>query len=79
MPHRSAMSSAPPSRSGGASGVVGMSRLFGQTSGAALVALLFLLFGVHGSVYSLGLGAIVAGIGCLVSLARLKVVNQFGR
>ena len=76
---RAIMSSAPPSRSGGASGVVGMSRLFGQTSGAALVALLFLLFGVHGSVYSLGLGAIVAGIGCLVSLARLKVVNQFGR
>jgi DHA2 family multidrug resistance protein-like MFS transporter len=76
---RAIMSSAPPSRAGGASGVVGMSRLFGQTSGAALVALLFLMFDVHGSVYSLGLGAIVSGIGCLVSLARLKVVNEFGR
>ncbi|HEY4318781.1 MAG TPA: MFS transporter [Herbaspirillum sp.] len=73
------MSSAPPSRAGGASGIVGMARLFGQTSGAALVALLFLMFDMHGSVYSLGLGAIVAAIGCAVSLMRLKVVNEFGQ
>ncbi|RXZ34018.1 MFS transporter [Oxalobacteraceae bacterium CAVE-383] len=75
---RAIMSSAPPSRAGGASGIVGMARLFGQTSGAALVALLFLLFDVHGSLYSLVLGAIVAGVGCAVSLMRLTVVNEFG-
>jgi DHA2 family multidrug resistance protein-like MFS transporter len=71
------MSSAPPSRSGGASGTVGLVRLFGQTSGAALVALLFLMFGMQGSVYSLALGAIMAAISCAFSLMRLKVVNEF--
>jgi DHA2 family multidrug resistance protein-like MFS transporter len=74
---RAIMSSAPPSRAGSASGIVGMARLFGQTSGAALVALLFLMFDMHGSVYSLALGAVLAGIGCVVSLLRLKVVNEF--
>jgi DHA2 family multidrug resistance protein-like MFS transporter len=74
---RAIMSSAPPSRSGGASGVVGLVRLFGQTSGAALVALLFLMFGMQGSVYSLSLGALFAATGCVASLMRLKVVNEF--
>ena len=35
------MSSAPPERSGGASGIVATSRLVGQSTGAALVALCF--------------------------------------
>ena len=43
------MSSAPPERSGGASGVVALVRLIGQTSGAALVALCFGLAGVRGA------------------------------
>jgi DHA2 family multidrug resistance protein-like MFS transporter len=76
---RAIMSSAPPSRSGSASGIVGMARLFGQTSGAALVALLFLMFDMRGSVYSLVMGAIFAGFGCVISLMRLKVVNEYGR
>jgi DHA2 family multidrug resistance protein-like MFS transporter len=76
---RAIMSSAPPSRSGGASGSVGMARLFGQSSGAALVALLFLMFDIHGSVYSLLAGAGFAAAGCVVSLMRLRVVNEFGR
>ena len=74
---RAIMSSAPPSRSGGASGVVGLARLFGQTSGAALVALLFLMFGMHGSTYSLVLAACFAAVACVVSLLRLTVVNEF--
>ncbi|MDB5991516.1 MAG: multidrug transporter [Herbaspirillum sp.] len=73
------MSSAPASRSGGASGTIGMVRLFGQTSGAALVALLFLMFGVQGSMYSLALGAIVAATACVCSLMRLNVVNEFAQ
>jgi DHA2 family multidrug resistance protein-like MFS transporter len=65
------MSSAPPERSGGASGVIGVSRLLGQTSGAALVALCFHFAGVQGSSMALALGAISAGIASIASVARL--------
>ena len=67
------MSSAPPERSGGASGVIAMARLLGQTSGAALVALCFGLFGVHGAGWALGLGAGFAALAATASLARLWV------
>ena len=65
------MSSAPPERSGGASGVIGMARLMGQTTGAALVALCFGFAGVHGAGWALGLGAVFAGLAATTSLARL--------
>jgi DHA2 family multidrug resistance protein-like MFS transporter len=66
------MSSAPPERSGGASGVIGMARLLGQTTGAALVALCFGLVGnLQGPVWALGLGALFAGVASLASFARL--------
>ena len=68
---RALMSSAPPERSGSASGVIGMARLLGQTSGAALVALCFGLAGVHGSGWALGLAAVSAGIASAMSFARL--------
>ena len=67
------MSSAPPERSGGASAMVAMARLNGQAIGAALVALCFGLAGARGPVWSLGLGAVLAGIAALASLARLRV------
>ncbi|MDB5775700.1 MAG: multidrug transporter [Herbaspirillum sp.] len=70
---RAIMSSAPATRSGSASGVIGMARLFGQTSGAALVALLFLMFGMHGSAYSLLAGAMFAAAAAVVSVMRLRV------
>lgn len=70
------ISSAPASRAGGASGVVAMARLFGQLSGAALVALLFSMFSVRGSTYSLMAGAGFAAAACIVSLLRLTVVND---
>lgn len=43
------ISSAPQNRSGGASGMLGMARLTGQTTGASLVALMFVVFPVDGT------------------------------
>ncbi len=65
------MASAPPERSGGASGVIAMARLLGQTSGAALVALCFSLAGIHGATTALLLGGACAGLASLASFARL--------
>ena len=68
---RALMSSAPPERSGGASGVIGMVRLIGQASGAALVALCFGLAGPAGSTWALALGAVFASVAAAASAARL--------
>jgi DHA2 family multidrug resistance protein-like MFS transporter len=68
---RALMSSAPPERSGGASGVIALARLIGQTSGAALVALCFGLFAGHGPTWALALGAGFAALAATASFARL--------
>jgi DHA2 family multidrug resistance protein-like MFS transporter len=68
---RALMSSAPIERSGGASGVIAMVRLIGQTSGAALVALCFGLLGTGGATWALALGAVFALAAALASSARL--------
>ena len=65
------MSSAPPDRSGGASGIVATSRLVGQSVGAALVALCFSISMPHGPALALALGAVFAGAGSMVSFSRL--------
>jgi DHA2 family multidrug resistance protein-like MFS transporter len=65
------MSSAPPSRSGGASGIVATARLIGQTSGAALAALCFGIAGRDGATIALVLGAAFAALGCMMSSLRL--------
>ena len=65
------MSSAPPGRSGGASGLVATARLVGQTAGAALAALCFSLAGHHGATLALTLGAGFAAVGCVMSFLRL--------
>lgn len=70
---RAIMTSAPPSRSGGASGIVATARLLGQTAGAALVAACFAIAADHGPALALGLGAAFAGIASVVSLSRLAV------
>jgi DHA2 family multidrug resistance protein-like MFS transporter len=70
---RALMSSAPPERSGGASGVVAMARLLGQTSGAALVALCFGLAGPRGTTWALLLGVLSAALASGASFARLRV------
>jgi DHA2 family multidrug resistance protein-like MFS transporter len=66
------MSSAPSERSSGASGVIAMVRLIGQTSGAALVALCLGLGGVQGAAWALRLGAVFAALAAATSFARLR-------
>jgi DHA2 family multidrug resistance protein-like MFS transporter len=68
---RALMASAPPERSGGASGVIAIARLIGQTTGAALVALCFGLAGAHGPTWALAIGAGFAGLASVASTARL--------
>ena len=65
------MSSVPPERSGGASGVIALARLTGQAVGAALVALCFGLAGSAGPVWALALGAGFAVLASVASFARL--------
>ena len=68
---RAIMSSAPPERSGGASGIVATSRLVGQSVGAALVALCFGISMLHGPSLALGLAAAFSAAGSLVSFSRM--------
>ena len=70
---RAIMSSAPPGRSGGASGIVATARLTGQTTGAALAALCFGLAGREGATLALALGAGFAAVGSVMSFLRLTV------
>ena len=70
------MSSAPPDRSGGASGIVATARLVGQTSGAALAALCFGLVGREGATTALVLGAAFAVLGGVMSMLRLVVATK---
>jgi DHA2 family multidrug resistance protein-like MFS transporter len=70
------MSSAPPHRSGSASGIVATARLVGQTTGAALAALCFSLDGRHGAALALALGAGFAGVGAVMSFLRLTVAPR---
>ncbi|NYE59694.1 DHA2 family multidrug resistance protein-like MFS transporter [Duganella sp. 1224] len=67
------MGSAPPSRAGGASGIVATARLIGQATGAALVAYCFTLSPVRGTSYALILAAAFAAVGCVASFSRLVV------
>lgn len=66
------MVNSPPHRSGGASGIVAISRLMGQASGAAAVAQCFHLWQGQGPHFALWLGGATAALGCLFSAARLK-------
>jgi DHA2 family multidrug resistance protein-like MFS transporter len=67
------LSSAPRERSGGASGIVAMSRLVGQSIGAALVALCLGLAPRGGAVIALALAAGFAGGAGVISLTRLRL------
>lgn len=66
------VSSAPRHRSGGASGMLGTARLLGQTSGAALVALMFNLFDTRGTHASLLTAAVFASVAAVVSALRIS-------
>jgi DHA2 family multidrug resistance protein-like MFS transporter len=70
--NRAIISSAPPRRSGGASGMLGTARLLGQTTGAALVALVFSFLPVRGMGAALFLAAAIAAVASAVSCLRLR-------
>ncbi|QHI95645.1 MFS transporter [Aristophania vespae] len=67
--NRAIMVTAPSGREGGASGMLSVSRLAGQTSGALMVAGLFTVFS-HPGFICLGAAAIVALIGAFLSAGR---------
>jgi DHA2 family multidrug resistance protein-like MFS transporter len=69
--NRAILGSAPRARSGGASGMLGTARLLGQTSGAALVALMFGVFQARAAVVALGVAAGIALLAGAVSATRL--------
>jgi DHA2 family multidrug resistance protein-like MFS transporter len=64
------LSSAPQARSGSASGMLAVARLFGQTTGAALLALLFHLYGDQGAHVALWVACGVSLLGCVLSSSR---------
>jgi DHA2 family multidrug resistance protein-like MFS transporter len=69
--NRVMLSAAPRERSGGASGMLGTARLLGQTTGAALVALLFARLPHGAPTVSILIASGFALIAAFVSLARL--------
>ncbi len=74
--NRTIITSAPPERSGGASGMLATARLLGQTTGAATVALIFGLYAGGGATLATSapivLAIFVAGMAAIVSLLRLR-------
>jgi DHA2 family multidrug resistance protein-like MFS transporter len=69
--NRAMIVSAPRDRTGGASGMLATARLLGQTTGAALVALVFGLTASDGTTVALALAAAMAALGAAVSSTRL--------
>ncbi len=69
--NRAIITSAPRSRTGGASGMQATARLLGQTSGAAVVALVFGVVATHGPLVTLLVASGVAGVAACVSFLRM--------
>ncbi len=69
--NRAIITSAPPIRTGGASGMQATARLLGQSTGAAMVALVFTAFPLTGTTVTLFIAAGVAGVAACVSFSRL--------
>lgn len=76
--NRTILSSAPPARTGGASGMLGTARLTGQTLGAAVVAMIFNLSGAGGAQVTLvvATGLALAAMG--LSASRLTARGKTG-
>jgi DHA2 family multidrug resistance protein-like MFS transporter len=70
------MSSAPTNRSGGASGILAASRLFGQSVGAAIVAICLSFSPENGIWTAIWVGAALGMLGSAVSLLRLLPIVQ---
>lgn len=67
------IASAPPERSGSASGMLGTARLIGQTTGAALMALLFHLTPANSTHMALLLASGFSFAGAVISLTRVRL------
>jgi DHA2 family multidrug resistance protein-like MFS transporter len=67
------MASAPPTRSGSASGMVATARLIGQSLGAALVAFCLTVFHLRGTGYAIAIAAGFAAVASVASFSRLAV------
>ncbi|MCH4089907.1 MFS transporter [Acetobacter sp.] len=70
--NRIIMSSAPKGREGGASGVVSLSRLSGQTLGATAVALVYRLYADHAAQICLGMATAIAFLAAIASFCRIQ-------
>jgi len=69
--NRAIITSAPAARSGGASGMQATARLFGQTIGAAVVAMVFAAMPDGGTVFALVIASCAAAMAAVVSFSRL--------
>lgn len=69
---KSIMGNAPAHRSGGASGIIAISRLMGQTAGAAIVAQCFYIWNQQGAEVALWIGVGSAAFGTIFSALRLR-------
>lgn len=77
--NRTLISSASKARSGAASGMLGTARLTGQTTGAALVALLLAQLGIQGATRALAVGAGFALVAAVISISRLGAFRKAER
>ena len=69
--NRAIITSAPRSRTGGASGMQATARLMGQTTGAAVVALVFGVVATNGPLVTLLVSSAIAGVAACVSFLRM--------
>ncbi|WP_224791796.1 MFS transporter [Pandoraea sputorum] len=76
--NRIIMMGAPRERSGAASGLMTIARTVGMTLGAAVVALLFDLYGDHGAHAAMVCATILAALGGGVSLLRVRAKARAG-
>jgi DHA2 family multidrug resistance protein-like MFS transporter len=72
------IAAAPRERAGGASGMLGTARLLGQTTGAALVALLLGRYPTDGTRLALLAGVGFALCGAVLSMLRLSPAGARG-
>lgn len=76
--NRTMLQAAPRNRAGGASGMLSTARLLGQTSGAALVAMIFSLMPRQGTRVSVIVAAGFASAAAVISLMRLRTASKGG-
>jgi DHA2 family multidrug resistance protein-like MFS transporter len=73
--NRTLLAAAPLHRSGAAGGMSSTARLFGQSTGAALVALLLSRFATDGTWLALAAGAALAAVAAMLSVSRVAAAR----